>query len=445
MDNNMKECPDCGGTRFIEDINQGEVYCAKCGLVLEENKFDFTKQWIKSSPQFDTKSPHSDYSKHLKIIEKHEWWKISYIERPKIVEATFEEIFDNLELKKRLKPDKDTEEVYNILLKELKSKVNLYAKKGWLSGKFMKIRNVTLTSFYHFLILDEHEILGEIFNELEKIEKPNTEKIIEFNKKKYSQNGKIEEDDLKKLLDFQKDSHSNIDRLLLERKCIHKVIEDFEELYEKDMGCITNNLIYFSVKEMAEKAGKKYQKEKYIDPLTEQFLSPPYDKFISKLSGLFEDPKTLIWDLTKKNDPHSYAPDKRRKFIEMRKRHATKIFINGSLLFRDFINRLERNEMKSKRRGLLSVCCYLKSCEIAYNQFLGYYKLYQAFQYIDPLQLFKETVIIPKPKINWMKFTGKNKKPIDNKTFLKRLNEIETVFPQLKEKRISLEKVLAKI
>ncbi len=41
----MRECPSCGGTRFISDYERGEIYCKKCGLVIEDTLFDFGPEW----------------------------------------------------------------------------------------------------------------------------------------------------------------------------------------------------------------------------------------------------------------------------------------------------------------------------------------------------------------------------------------------------------------
>lgn len=41
----MSECPSCGGTNFISDYERGEVYCRKCGLVVEDTLFDFGPEW----------------------------------------------------------------------------------------------------------------------------------------------------------------------------------------------------------------------------------------------------------------------------------------------------------------------------------------------------------------------------------------------------------------
>ncbi len=38
-------CPECGSTDFIIDPNRGELVCAKCGLVLEEELIDTGQEW----------------------------------------------------------------------------------------------------------------------------------------------------------------------------------------------------------------------------------------------------------------------------------------------------------------------------------------------------------------------------------------------------------------
>lgn len=38
-------CDNCGGNVFIEDSKRGEIVCARCGLVVEENVIDFSQEW----------------------------------------------------------------------------------------------------------------------------------------------------------------------------------------------------------------------------------------------------------------------------------------------------------------------------------------------------------------------------------------------------------------
>lgn len=38
-------CPDCGGTRFTEDSTRGEIVCAKCGLVMQQDIIDTGQEW----------------------------------------------------------------------------------------------------------------------------------------------------------------------------------------------------------------------------------------------------------------------------------------------------------------------------------------------------------------------------------------------------------------
>jgi len=40
-----KTCPECGSNIFIEDKKMGEIVCAKCGLVYQENIIDFGQEW----------------------------------------------------------------------------------------------------------------------------------------------------------------------------------------------------------------------------------------------------------------------------------------------------------------------------------------------------------------------------------------------------------------
>lgn len=39
------KCPECGGMRFVEDPRRGELICAKCGYVMEENIVDVSQEW----------------------------------------------------------------------------------------------------------------------------------------------------------------------------------------------------------------------------------------------------------------------------------------------------------------------------------------------------------------------------------------------------------------
>lgn len=40
-----KKCNECGSTLFVEDKTRGELVCAKCGLVLEEDFIDRGQEW----------------------------------------------------------------------------------------------------------------------------------------------------------------------------------------------------------------------------------------------------------------------------------------------------------------------------------------------------------------------------------------------------------------
>ncbi len=39
------KCPDCGGKKLIRDYEKGEVICAQCGLIINENIIDFGPEW----------------------------------------------------------------------------------------------------------------------------------------------------------------------------------------------------------------------------------------------------------------------------------------------------------------------------------------------------------------------------------------------------------------
>lgn len=41
----LRKCPECGGTHFIEDKSRGELICALCGLVLKEDIIDSGQEW----------------------------------------------------------------------------------------------------------------------------------------------------------------------------------------------------------------------------------------------------------------------------------------------------------------------------------------------------------------------------------------------------------------
>ncbi len=38
-------CPECGNTRFIEDQSRGELYCEKCGYVMQQEIIDTGQEW----------------------------------------------------------------------------------------------------------------------------------------------------------------------------------------------------------------------------------------------------------------------------------------------------------------------------------------------------------------------------------------------------------------
>lgn len=41
----LRRCPECDGTSFIEDETRGELICASCGLVLKEDLIDRGQEW----------------------------------------------------------------------------------------------------------------------------------------------------------------------------------------------------------------------------------------------------------------------------------------------------------------------------------------------------------------------------------------------------------------
>jgi len=41
----IERCPECGGTKFIEDYDRGEIVCGNCGLVVKENVMDEGPEW----------------------------------------------------------------------------------------------------------------------------------------------------------------------------------------------------------------------------------------------------------------------------------------------------------------------------------------------------------------------------------------------------------------
>jgi transcription initiation factor TFIIIB Brf1 subunit/transcription initiation factor TFIIB len=42
---NVVQCPDCGGTRLVEDHANGDVVCRGCGLVVESYIIDERSEW----------------------------------------------------------------------------------------------------------------------------------------------------------------------------------------------------------------------------------------------------------------------------------------------------------------------------------------------------------------------------------------------------------------
>ncbi len=52
-----KVCPVCGSTHIVKDPIRGEIYCADCGAVIEENLIDMGPEWRVFEPeQFSVKS-----------------------------------------------------------------------------------------------------------------------------------------------------------------------------------------------------------------------------------------------------------------------------------------------------------------------------------------------------------------------------------------------------
>ncbi|MEM3507165.1 MAG: transcription initiation factor IIB [Candidatus Bathyarchaeia archaeon] len=43
--NRTSQCPECGGTKFVEDYEQGEIICQSCGLVLSEHIINRGPEW----------------------------------------------------------------------------------------------------------------------------------------------------------------------------------------------------------------------------------------------------------------------------------------------------------------------------------------------------------------------------------------------------------------
>lgn len=40
-----RKCPECGSAELYKDPIRGELFCAQCGLVIEEEKIDFSQEW----------------------------------------------------------------------------------------------------------------------------------------------------------------------------------------------------------------------------------------------------------------------------------------------------------------------------------------------------------------------------------------------------------------
>jgi transcription initiation factor TFIIB len=41
----MQKCPECGGTKIIEDVSRGELICKDCGLIVKEEMIDTGQEW----------------------------------------------------------------------------------------------------------------------------------------------------------------------------------------------------------------------------------------------------------------------------------------------------------------------------------------------------------------------------------------------------------------
>jgi transcription initiation factor TFIIB len=72
-----KECPDCSGTRFVEDDVRAEIICFKCGLVIEEKLIDDGPSNVFSNEDWDkqTTGPASNIMIHDKGLSTEIGWK----------------------------------------------------------------------------------------------------------------------------------------------------------------------------------------------------------------------------------------------------------------------------------------------------------------------------------------------------------------------------------
>jgi len=65
-----KKCPSCGNINIVSDRSKGERYCGKCGLVLEENMFDFGPEWRAfDMEQADKRSRTGGLLKYAKLTQ----------------------------------------------------------------------------------------------------------------------------------------------------------------------------------------------------------------------------------------------------------------------------------------------------------------------------------------------------------------------------------------
>ncbi|MFB6145344.1 MAG: transcription initiation factor IIB family protein [Candidatus Nanohaloarchaea archaeon] len=44
-DDSKRECPNCGSTNFAENQAKGELYCIKCGQIVDEDRIDFSREF----------------------------------------------------------------------------------------------------------------------------------------------------------------------------------------------------------------------------------------------------------------------------------------------------------------------------------------------------------------------------------------------------------------
>lgn len=70
MADNLNICPTCGSKNIVSDFNHGEVYCADCGMVIQEEFIDPRQEWRAYNAEQTTKrirtGPPSSYRIHDK-------------------------------------------------------------------------------------------------------------------------------------------------------------------------------------------------------------------------------------------------------------------------------------------------------------------------------------------------------------------------------------------